>query len=439
MAYIKKIKLPSGQVYDIYDAGALRSSDLEQAKIAIKSEILGSAPEELNTLEELAAALGSDENFSTTILNLIGSQEETFNKKIAEVESNNSAVVITKNGESRLLDTFNVIKLTKEEYNELVNGNLLDPDALYLTEGEEEQVYSKVIMTEGGTTKTLEELHIVKLSQEEYDAMMEAGTNDPDTLYMTEAGNAEGATQVIMTDGGIATELEEFNIIKITESEYQALKEAGALDPNAFYWTEENYLIDEDEDNNAGNLVYQKNSATLTNLIISDTTASTSTSSGALIVAGGVGVSGDIYANNVFGAVWNDYAEYRRSDCKEPGRVIVENGDDTMSLSEKRLQYGAKVISDTFGFAIGETEKARTPIAVSGRVLVYPYENRNEFRMHIGRPVCSGPNGTVSLMSDTEEKEFPSAIIGYISAVPDYEYWEDTEVKINDRIWIYVR
>ena len=142
MANIKKIKLPNGQVYDIYDAGALRASDLEQAKIDIKAEILGSAPEELNTLEELAAALNEDENFSTTILNLIGSKEAALLEAIEEVDNNHSAVIVTKNGETKLLDTFNIVKLTQEEYNNLVSNNSINPDALYLIEDGEGGIIS---------------------------------------------------------------------------------------------------------------------------------------------------------------------------------------------------------------------------------------------------------------------------------------------------------
>ena len=365
--------------------------------------------------------------------------DEVLRSLITDVDNNNSAVVVTKDGESRLLDTFNVIKLTQEEYDELEASDLLDPDALYLTEGGEEQAYSKVVMTEGDETKVLEEFHIVKLTQEEYDAMMEAGTNDPDTLYMTEAGEAEGATQVIMTDSGVATELEEFHIVKISQVDYESMLAAGTLDPYTFYWTEENLITGDDEEDTNSNLVYQRNAATLTNLTITDTTPSTSINTGSLIVSGGVGISGDIYANNVYGAVWNDYAEYRRADSIEPGRVVVENGDDTMSLSMRRLQYGGKVVSDTYGFAIGETKNAKTPIAVSGRVLVYTQEDRELFREHIGRPVCTGENGTVSIMSETEEKLYPSAIVGYVSAVPNYSIWEETDVKVDGRIWIYVR
>jgi hypothetical protein len=48
----------------------------------------------------------------------------------------------------------------------------------------------------------------------------------------------------------------------------------------------------------------------------------------------------NVYVENnvLFGAAWNDYAEYRQCLLPpEPGRCIVENGDGTLSLSSKRL------------------------------------------------------------------------------------------------------
>jgi hypothetical protein len=139
----------------------------------------------------------------------------------------------------------------------------------------------------------------------------------------------------------------------------------------------------------------------------------------------------------LYGAAWNDYAEFRIADCREPGRVICENGNDTLSLATKRLQPGANVISDTFGFAIGETEQAQTPIAVSGRVLVYTFEDRNEFKP--GDAVCAAPNGTVSLMTREEIMMYPERIIGTVSAVPTYETWGEKDVAVNGRIWIKVK
>ena len=144
-------------------------------------------------------------------------------------------------------------------------------------------------------------------------------------------------------------------------------------------------------------------------------------------------------SNVLYGAAWNDYAEYRESNITQPGKCIIENGDDTLRLSTERLQRGAEIVSDTFGFAIGETDACKTPIAVSGRVLAYGYEDREQFKSHIGYPVCSGPNGTVSIMTDEEEQLYPSRIIGYISAVPDYEIWGTGNIKVDGRIWIRIK
>lgn len=154
----------------------------------------------------------------------------------------------------------------------------------------------------------------------------------------------------------------------------------------------------------------------------------------------------DLYQNNsvycqgtvLYGAAWNDYAEYRKStDTIEPGRVVVENGDDTLSLATKRLMPGCEITSDTFGFAIGQTEECQTPIAVSGRVLAYPMEDRNTYNP--GDAVCSGENGTVSKMTREEIINYPERIIGTVSAIPDYDTWGEDDVPVNGRIWIKVK
>lgn len=148
--------------------------------------------------------------------------------------------------------------------------------------------------------------------------------------------------------------------------------------------------------------------------------------------------NGFTYVSKLYGAVWNDYAECREADTIEPGKCVIEVGDDTLITSTKRLMPGANITSDTFGFSIGETEQAKTPIAVSGRVLAYPYESREEFKKNVGRPVCSGPNGTVSIMTDEEYRDKGYCAIGTISAVPDYEEWGTGKVKVNERVWIKV-
>ena len=349
--------------------------------------------------------------------------DEALRALITDVDNNNSAVVVTKNGESRLLNTFNIIKLTQEEYEELKASNSLDPDALYLTGGDgaggegTQVVLSDLIA--GTEPENLSVLNIIRLSQEEYDALVTSDSLDPKAIYMTEAANG-GNTDELKTyiDNADATTLN-------SAKTYSDNADATTLN-SAKTYSDNNFL--------------KLSGGTVTGVTtFTDTTASTSTTTGAVTIAGGFGVAGDIYANKVYGAVWNDYAECRESnEFIDAGYVVKENGDDTLSLADGRLIYGCSIVSDTFGFMIGETDKAHTPIAVSGRVLAYPYENREVFRSNIGCFVCSGPNGTVSLMNKEEVWNHPEAIIGQVSAVPDYEYWGNN-VKVNGRVWIKVR
>lgn len=157
------------------------------------------------------------------------------------------------------------------------------------------------------------------------------------------------------------------------------------------------------------------------------------------IKAGNGGASnGVIRAGQVYGAVWNDYAEYRKTkEYIQPGYCVIETGKGDLIKSSERLQPGANIVSDTFGFAIGETEQTKTPLAVSGRVLAYPYEDRDSYQA--GDPVCSGPNGTISKMTREEVREYPDRIIGTVSEIPDYEVWGTGNVKVNNRIWIKVK
>jgi hypothetical protein len=108
-----------------------------------------------------------------------------------------------------------------------------------------------------------------------------------------------------------------------------------------------------------------------------------------------------------------------------------------MSISNGRLQPGAKIISDTYGMCMGETEKAKTPIAVCGRVLAHPFERKIAF--NVGDAVCSGPNGTVSRMTREEIMMYPERIVGTVVSKPTYKEWGPNKIPVNGRIWIQVK
>lgn len=150
------------------------------------------------------------------------------------------------------------------------------------------------------------------------------------------------------------------------------------------------------------------------------------------------GRNGTFRAPQISGAVYNDYAEFRQTEEVQAGRCVVETKSGIMAESTSRMQPGACIVSDTFGFVMGETKKCKTPIAVSGRVLAYPHEPIEDFRGAIGRPVCSAPDGTVSIMTDEEYQAKGYCAIGIISEIPAYDTWGSGNVEVDGRVWIKV-
>ena len=147
--------------------------------------------------------------------------------------------------------------------------------------------------------------------------------------------------------------------------------------------------------------------------------------------------NGEVYATKLYGAVWNDFAEYRTYKYGKPipGQVVVECGDDTVKLCDRRLSKGAMITSDTAGIVIGQKTKG-IPVAVAGRVLAYTDKPRDTFK--VGDAVCSGKDGKVSKMHWWEKLLFPDRILGVVSCVPTYGVWGTGDIEVNNRIWIKI-
>ena len=86
---------------------------------------------------------------------------------------------------------------------------------------------------------------------------------------------------------------------------------------------------------------------------------------------------------------------------------------------------------------MGADDEHQTPVAVAGRVLVYPYQPRENY--HAGMAVCSAPGGTVDIMTREEIRDYPDCIVGIVSEIPQYERWGTDQVEVNGRIWIKVK
>lgn len=166
--------------------------------------------------------------------------------------------------------------------------------------------------------------------------------------------------------------------------------------------------------------------------------AGTEVASASIHTKGGIIADGSIYAKGkIYRAVFNDYAEYRQTINLSAGHIVIDNDDGSLSCSTSRLQPGAQVISDTFGDAMGWTDTCQTPLAVAGRVLVYPYQPRENY--HAGMAVCSAPGGTVDIMTRDEIINYPDCIVGIVSEIPNYEEWGTDNIKVNNRIWVKIK
>jgi hypothetical protein len=101
------------------------------------------------------------------------------------------------------------------------------------------------------------------------------------------------------------------------------------------------------------------------------------------------------------------------------------------------MQYCEGIVSDTFGFSIGETDECKTPLAVSGRVLAYYAGDIQDYE--IGDVVCANADGKIIKMTREEIRDYPDRIVGTVSEFPSYDTWGDGNVPTAGRIWIKVR
>ena len=135
------------------------------------------------------------------------------------------------------------------------------------------------------------------------------------------------------------------------------------------------------------------------------------------------------------GAAWNDYAEKRViKETAIPGSVVCEVGDGSLVLSSERLQPCPYVVTDTYGFVIGEDKD--TPVAVAGRALVKMNIN-DRLRVSIGDCLCSGECGRASIMTREEIKEYPDRILGIVTGIPLENTWNG--VDVDNRVWIKIK
>lgn len=258
------------------------------------------------------------------------------------------------------------------------------------------------------TSQSLDRINFYSLPQAKYDEMLANGEIDSTAFYLiSDSGSTEVSFSQTSTSGN---EIGKITIGGIDYTLYAPLQSTLSMTSDTSTTSKLPILFMDNATPTSGNSYGLKYNTSVTVL----------PSTGVL-----------------YGAAWNDYAEYRRLDDStvEAGRAVTETGKDSIQYTRGRLECAPSIISDTYGIVIGEDTEGMVPLAIGGKVLAYPYEDRDSYK--VGDVLCSGPHGTVSRMTRDEIKEYPDRILGYYVGTPKEKEFNGR--AINNRIWVRIK
>ena len=163
------------------------------------------------------------------------------------------------------------------------------------------------------------------------------------------------------------------------------------------------------------------------------TEESSDTTSGAVIISGGLGVAKHIYAGAVHNAVWNDLV-----DCMEvPEDTSLEFGycyswEGTSVVKSSRSSKNCIGIhSNTAGFAMGEKKTKTIRAAVAGFVLAYTDKSYPE-----GTPLTWGDDGVLTKCGPLKKILHPERIIATFYREEKEEEWHN--LPVLGRHWVKI-
>lgn len=159
----------------------------------------------------------------------------------------------------------------------------------------------------------------------------------------------------------------------------------------------------------------------------------------ALSVIGSIYSTGNMTANKVFHAVWNDISDAIevQDDCDvEPGKCYYFDGEKYYQT----IHYCQKAIigihSDTAGDILGRKGKHKElDIAIGGFVLAYVDKEYSP-----GTILTSSVDGYLTEMSREDAVNYPERLVGTYWKPEKEEFWgpEESKIKVNGRHWIKI-
>ena len=166
-------------------------------------------------------------------------------------------------------------------------------------------------------------------------------------------------------------------------------------------------------------------------------TASTSTTTGAVKISGGLGVVGNIYGGSVYNAVWNDIADCIEVDCElEAGYCYSFDGEHYYKSNEYMDMGCIGIHSDTAGFHVGKKGGNEMEVAIGGFVLAYVDK---EYK--VGTPLTCTKDGMLTEIKLADKRDYPERVLAtYWKSEPNEEWGSDTKkVNVNGRKWVKIK
>lgn len=151
----------------------------------------------------------------------------------------------------------------------------------------------------------------------------------------------------------------------------------------------------------------------------------------------GLTTTSDVQFGTVYGAVWNDIADFLEIDADteiEFGKAYVRFPDGTLAKSKEYMQKGVMgIASDTFGFGVGQKPEGtpQLPIAIGGFVLACVDKIYDP-----GTPLTCAFDGSLTEFLQVNKREFPERTVAIFDRVEKNPVWNGVNVK--GRHWVKV-
>ena len=154
--------------------------------------------------------------------------------------------------------------------------------------------------------------------------------------------------------------------------------------------------------------------------------------------SGSVAELRQLRGSKVWGAVWNDFADFQLlCDNLEFGKCYYDTADGAKICNERCQMSVIGIASNTFGNSVGiRDDQMQVPIAVSGWVLAYV-----DKEYPCGTPLTNDEFGNLTEMTLEEKRNYPERLVGiYKRKEMDEEFGiEGSKIKVNNRHWVKVK